>query len=102
MVKKLSIGFFILAFLVCTGCTGKYSYREESQLDKNWGKSFEFAKENQKLNPEAGQNLEPITGMDGKSAEVVVNRYHGSFQKTPATPEYRLNLGPMSTTSQDR
>ena len=32
----------------------------ESQLDKNWGRSFESARYNQILNPEAGKNLEPV------------------------------------------
>jgi len=102
MMKQLSIAFFIAAFLICTGCAGKYPYQEESELDKNWGKSFQFVKENQIANPDAGQNLEPVTGMDGKSAEVVIDQYHESFKGTPAAPEYRLDLGTISPTGQNR
>jgi len=104
MMKQVTIGLFIAAFLICTGCAGKYPCREASELDKNWGKSFKSIKENQVLNPDAGRNLEPVTGMDGESAEVVVDQYHESFKGASAGPdhqEYRLDLGTTSTVTQN-
>ena len=46
-----------------------------TKLDKNWGKSFESAKCSQMLNPEAGQNSQPVVGLDGQAAEISFGTY---------------------------
>ena len=45
------------------GCAG------ETALDRNWGRSFESAKHMQTLNPEAGKNQQPVTGLVGPAEE---------------------------------
>lgn len=52
-----------------------------SALDKNWGRSYESARYNQILNPEAGKNLDPVEGLEGPAAERVVNDHFSG--KTP-------------------
>ena len=62
-----------------SGCGGSSPYIEqESLLDKNWGRSYESAKYNQMLNPDAGKNLEPVAGMDGEAAEKNMEKYRKS------------------------
>ena len=62
-----------------SGCGGSSPYIEqESLLDKNWGRSYESAKYNQMLNPDAGKNLEPVAGMDGQAAEKNMEKYRKS------------------------
>ena len=67
--------------LAITGCHGAYMYNEETSLDRNWGRSYETAKYNQILDPDAGQNLEPVKGLDGVGADASVDKYQQSFKK---------------------
>ena len=72
MLKRtiaITVGCAVLAlFAGCSGPAGNNPFREETLLDKNWGRSFETAKYNQTLDPEAGKNLAPVEGLDGKAA----------------------------------
>ena len=64
------------------GCAGNLPEAKRAEiLDMNWGKSFESAKKNQILNPEAGKNLDPVVGIDGQAAEHSVDNYKESFEK---------------------
>jgi hypothetical protein len=79
-----------------SGCAGNPPPREETMLDKNWGRSYESAKYNQILNPEAGKNLEPVVGLDGEAADGVAEKYRKGFKGKPSKKVYNLNLGPIS------
>lgn len=68
-------------FAGCSGTAGNNPFREETLLDKNWGRSVETAKYNQTLDPEAGKNLAPVEGLDGKAAGYAVDKYENSFRK---------------------
>ena len=57
---------------------GPTMQHEETAIDLNWGRSYETAKYKQILNPDAGQNLDPVEGLDGTAAE--------SESKNIATP----------------
>jgi hypothetical protein len=88
--KRLIIaGLFAAAVSICSGC-GMY---KETRLDRNWGKSFESVKTNQILNPKAGENLEPVVGLDGQAAEGAANGYHKSFKPNGSAKSVNLNLG---------
>ena len=63
------------------GCAQHPVIQTESRLDENWGRSFEAARFNQILNPEAGKNLEPVEGLDGPAAENVMKSYVKSFER---------------------
>jgi hypothetical protein len=65
-------------FVLLTGCT---SWQQESLSDQNWGRSYETAKYNQILNPEAGKNLKPVEGLSGKAAENSVETYENTFKE---------------------
>jgi len=68
-------------FAGCSGTAGNNPFREETLLDKNWGRSVETAKYNQTLDPEAGKNLAPVEGLDGQAASYAVDKYENSFRK---------------------
>ncbi|MBA7690695.1 hypothetical protein ES703_99226 [subsurface metagenome] len=69
----------IAALSVFSGC-GMFSQRE-TMLDRNWGTSLETAKQGQTLNPEAGKNLDPVVGFDGRAAEASMMKYRGITEK---------------------
>ena len=48
-------------------------------LGKNLGATVKIAIEGQILNPEAQSNLHPVEGMDGKTAEIVMEDYRKGF-----------------------
>ena len=85
MLKGNIILIMVLAvFSVVTlwGCAGNLpESKRVDYLEQNWGKSYESAKNNQILNPEAGKSLEPVVGLDGQAAEYGVNKYKNSFEK---------------------
>jgi hypothetical protein len=85
MLKGNIILIAVLAvFSVVTlwGCAGNLPEGERMDyLEQNWGKSFESAKKNQILNPEAGKTEEPVIGLDGQPAEYNANKYKKAFEK---------------------
>jgi hypothetical protein len=64
------------ALLISSGCSAK-----ETMLDRNWGSSFESAKSNQILDPEAGKNLDPVLGLDGQAVGISMEKYRQGFNK---------------------
>lgn len=68
-----------VSFLIA-GCQGATFINKETNLDKNWGKAYRAAKENQILNPEAGKDLAPVEGLDGEAAENNTRKYRSSFR----------------------
>lgn len=75
------------------GCAGNLPESKRVQnLEMNWGKSFESAKKNQILNPDAGKDLEPVVGLNGEAAEHGVNKYKESFKKESEKTDIRVPL----------
>ena len=85
MVKKslLIIGI-IAAVSIISGCNGTTTYRSESMLNRNWGRSYETAIYNQMVNLDADKNLEPVLNLDGIASEHNSLKYKNSFKKTEA------------------
>jgi hypothetical protein len=96
MLKRYGIHIVVVAAMaVFPGCTC-----EKSNLTANWGRSFEMAKYNQTLNPEAGKNLEPVEGLNGWAADAVMAGYQDSFKGKKGTESVNLNLGNISSIGQ--
>ena len=91
MPKYLTLIGFIAILTVSSGCRTTMP-----EVEKNWGKSFEAAKQNQILNPGASKNRSPVAGLDGKAAEATVGKYEKSFGERPTKQTYNLNLGNVS------
>jgi type IV pilus biogenesis protein CpaD/CtpE len=60
--------------------------------DSKFGESVRQARAIQTLNPEAGKNNDPVTGLDGESARHAIDRYQESF-RTPAASFEVLGIG---------
>jgi hypothetical protein len=95
MLTRMAV---ILLVFVCTiGLFGCY-YNDNpsnplqpvSQVDKNWGRSFEAAKYNQTLNPDAEKNLAPVEGLDGPLAERVMEGYKKGVDQKKQSKSSRM------------
>jgi len=60
--------------------------------DAKFGESVRQAQALQTLNPEAGKNTDPVTGIDGESGKAAIDRYQESFRTPPRTIEV-FNIG---------
>ncbi len=61
--------------IACFGCA-----EVPSRLDAHYGVSVRQVVSNQILHPEASKNLEPQEGLDGHSAEIVMDEYRKTFK----------------------
>jgi hypothetical protein len=88
MLKRglLLIGMGI-GFLFFIGCA------RTTLVEMDYGTSFDLAKQNQILNPEGMNNLEPVTGFDGKAAQKTMEKYRKDFERPAPPPTYVLGLG---------
>jgi hypothetical protein len=95
MLMRSLIGIgLMLAGMALLGCNGTYTGGQATFLESNWGRSFEAAKYHQMLNPDAGKDLNPVEGLDGRAAEKNMEQYHKSFE-TPV-PQAVYNVSNIS------
>lgn len=94
MIKYVTIIGLIAILTIFSGCRGRGATMPEAE--RNFGKSFEAAKQNQTINPEASKNTSPVIGLDGKAAEAAVGKYEKSFGEGQKKETYNLNLRNMS------
>ena len=80
----------IVAMVAFTWACGGTPFHKDSNLNKNWGRSYETAKYNQILNPEAEKSLDPVTELDGDASDYNVTKYKESFKK--AGPKEVVNI----------
>jgi hypothetical protein len=91
MRKYLLLIGIIAAFSLTFGCAW-----QESRLAMDYGTSYQLQKYNQTLDPQAEKNLAPVTGMDGRSAQHVAERYEKGYEKsTQTSTSYQFNIGSM-------
>ena len=90
-IKNLTlVAACLAALLLSSGCAGDLSGQKETMLERNWGRSYESAKFNQMLNPEAGKNLEPVTGLDGETAQKNMEKTRTCGPKTEKGKEFGI------------
>jgi hypothetical protein len=82
MLKRhfLIIGIFT-GLLLISSCSGTTPNSEDSMTNRNWGRSHSTAIYNQMVNPDAGKNLDPVSGLDGTAADNNVKKYQESFKE---------------------
>jgi hypothetical protein len=73
-IRYMTLIGLMAALLIVSGC-GK------TMLEKNRGRSFETAKYNQILSPEAENNLSPVSGLDGQAADNSMKNYREQGEK---------------------
>jgi len=69
--------------LLGTACTTPAT----PSYDARFGEAVRQAKAMQTLNPEAGKNADPVTGIDGESGKNAIDRYQESFKAPPQSFE---------------
>jgi hypothetical protein len=67
--------------------------------DTRFGNAVREARARMTLNPNAGANPDPITGMDGRSAREAVVRYQDSFKAPPPVVNV-INIGGSASGNQ--
>ncbi|MDA3916239.1 MAG: hypothetical protein PF690_04625 [Deltaproteobacteria bacterium] len=96
MNKKLLISIILLICPIIFGCNS--SYHEQSSLNQNWGRSYETARFNQIINPDAPDNTEPVTDLNGKAAMNTLDQYQDSFKTRQSTRKiYNIDLTGVGT-----
>jgi hypothetical protein len=68
------IGAMTLFALAGSGCT------RPTTLGANTGIAFNLAKQNQTLDPLAGENVESVVGLDGGAAIIEMGAYRKTFE----------------------
>ncbi|KIQ26115.1 lipoprotein [Variovorax paradoxus] len=76
-----------LACLFATGCS-----HVTPNYDARFGDAVRDARKKMTLNPNAGKNGDPVTGMDGRAARESMQQYHESY-KTPPPATNVINIG---------
>jgi hypothetical protein len=86
--KYVVIGGLIACAIWLSGCAS-------TRLEMDYGTSHKLSKMNQILNPDAEKNLTPVEGINGQAAQVVVDKYVKSFEKSSAaaTPAPSYGVG---------
>lgn len=85
MNKSLSL---ILLAGMLGGCAGSPT----PNYDARFGDAVRLARQQMTLNPNAGANPDPVTGMDGKAAREAQGRYQDSFKSPPPVVNV-INIG---------
>ncbi len=85
---KTRILLFSVISLAACGTTPQH-------LDSQMGESVRIVKALQTMNPQASADLRPVTGLDGKAADAIIDRYHRSFA-APPPPTNVFNIGVSS------
>lgn len=83
-----------LALLLLGGCSSTPYW------DAHFGEAVELTKAQQIINPNAGQNPDPVAGVDGRAARESVESYERSF-RAPAQQgsPFVIGVGSGSTSS---
>lgn len=64
------------------------------EWDANFGNSVRTAFAQQIINPDASQNTDPVTGMDGRAARETIDRYQKSFKEPAPQPNiFTIGVG---------
>ena len=85
-INRISLLALLMASL--TGCATSST----PQFDNTFGDAVNAARAQQTINPDASQNTKPVEGIDGEAANSVMDRYHQSYEKPPATGNI-FNIG---------
>lgn len=64
------------------------------EWDANFGNSVRTAFAQQIINPDASQNTDQVTGMDGRAARETMDRYQKSFKEPAPQPNiFTIGVG---------
>lgn len=76
----------LAAAILLAGCSSSPAY------DARFGDAVRQARLAQTINPQAGNNPDPVAGLDGQAALAAQKRYHDSFKEPPPVVNV-INIG---------
>lgn len=90
-MNKITLVSISILWLVagCASTTPNY--------DAKFGDSVRSALAKQTINPDAGKNPDPATGIDGKASRETLLRYQGTFREPPPVVNV-INIGGVGST----
>lgn len=71
----------VVTGLLLAGCN------HYGEIPKDYGNSYNMSKSGQILNPAAGKNTQPVTGLAGKAADTTVKKYLETFVPSAQAPQ---------------
>ena len=79
----------LCVLLAVTGCVSTTPH-----LDSHFGEVVSLVRAQQTLNPDAGRNADPATGMDGKAAKSAYDEYQKSYRAPePQSNAFTIGIG---------
>lgn len=84
-MKRTIPGVAVLATFVAL--LGGCAIPATPSYDAKFGEAVRQAQALQTLNPDAGKNTDPVTGIDGESGKAAIDRYQESFRTPPRSFE---------------
>lgn len=88
-----------LLTLIVAALLGGCATTTPERVDSQMGLAVELAKAQQTLHPKASQDMRPVEGIDGKSADAVVDRYHKGFEAPPPVNIFNIGVGGGSSST---
>ena len=80
--------YIALVLALLAGCAGTAT----PNYDAKFGNAVRQARQLMIINPNAGTNPDPMAGMDGKTANEALGRYHDSYKAPPPVVNV-INIG---------
>lgn len=89
-LQRLSLKLFAAS----AACLLSACAQTTPQWDANFGNSVRAAFAQQIINPDASQNPDPVSGMDGRAARETMDRYQKSFSEPKPQPNiFTIGVG---------
>ena len=86
-MTKLNVAILFLAVGILSGCA-----ETTPRYEAEFGNATRSTLNAQIINPDAGKNADPVTGLDGRAARDAVDNYQKSFAE-PDKTQGVFNIG---------
>ena len=86
-MKTLKIATILATAAMLSACV-----EPAPRYEAEFGNATRATLNAQIINPEAGNNPDPVTGLDGRAARDAINNYQKSYAK-PEKPQNVFNIG---------
>ena len=93
-MKTLKIATILTIVVMLNACV-----EPAPRYEAEFGNATRATLNAQIINPEAGNNPDPVTGLDGRAARDAINNYQKSYAN-PEKPQNVFNIGVGSNSSQ--
>ncbi len=84
IIRSITVGLVCLLGASCSTVTPNY--------DARFGDAVRDARKKMTINPNAGKNGDPVTGMDGRASREAMHQYQESYKAPPPAVNV-INIG---------